>query len=28
LTERPSFRDNIVLRGLRTLPVGATPVRH
>jgi hypothetical protein len=28
LTTHPSFKDNIVLRGLRTLPVGATPVRH
>jgi cytochrome P450 len=28
LTARPAFKDNIVLRGLRTLPVGATPVRH
>jgi cytochrome P450 len=28
LTARPAFKDNIVLRGLRTLPMGATPVRH
>ena len=28
LTAHPSFKDNIVLRGLRTLPLGATPVRH
>lgn len=25
-TERPAFKDNIVLRGLKTLPVAATPV--
>jgi cytochrome P450 len=27
LTTRPAFKDNIVLRGLSALPVGATPVR-
>jgi cytochrome P450 len=27
LTAQPSFKDNVVLRGLRTLPLGATPVR-
>jgi pimeloyl-[acyl-carrier protein] synthase len=27
LTARPAFKDNIVLRGLSALPVGATPVR-
>jgi cytochrome P450 len=28
LTAQPSFKDNIILRGLRTLPVGATPVQR
>ena len=27
LTEQPPFKDNVVLRGLRALPIGATPVR-
>jgi cytochrome P450 len=27
LTERPPFKDNVVLRGLQSLPLGATPVR-
>ena len=27
LTAQPPFKDNVVLRGLRTLPIGATPVR-
>jgi cytochrome P450 len=27
LTERPTFRDNVVLRGLRALPIGATAQR-
>jgi cytochrome P450 len=27
LTEHPPFKDNVVLRGLRSLPIGATPVR-
>ena len=27
LTEHPPFKDNVVLRGLQALPIGATPVR-
>jgi len=27
LTEHPPFKDNVVLRGLQSLPIGATPVR-
>jgi cytochrome P450 len=27
LTEHPPFKDNVVLRGLRALPIGATPAR-
>jgi cytochrome P450 len=27
LTEHPPFKDNVVLRGLQSLPLGATPVR-
>jgi pimeloyl-[acyl-carrier protein] synthase len=27
LTERPPFKDNVVLRGLQSLPIGATPLR-
>jgi cytochrome P450 len=27
LTEQPPFKDNVVLRGLQSLPIGATPVR-
>jgi cytochrome P450 len=27
LTGQPPFKDNVVLRGLRALPLGATPVR-
>ena len=27
LTAQPPFKDNVVLRGLRALPIGATPVR-
>ena len=27
LTEYPPFKDNVVLRGLQSLPIGATPVR-
>jgi len=27
LTEHPPFKDNVVLRGLKSLPIGATPVR-
>jgi hypothetical protein len=27
LTEHPPFKDNVVLRGLKSLPIGATPAR-